>query len=132
MTREMVRAMILVGISVSFTGLVSSKPGTREEGASRVTPVAQLSKRLHSAPDGLGFATEIQSRLDRKDASVSVSWPCGDNTMSFRSVNYPHAFLRHEDGRLKLNDYQDNDLFRNDASFRRVNGLAEMASRSNR
>jgi hypothetical protein len=75
--------------------------------------------------DGLGFASEIHSRLDRKDASwYLVPGLAGDDTVSFRSVNYPNAFLRHQDGRLKLNDYEDSDLFRNDASFKRVNGLA--------
>jgi hypothetical protein len=76
--------------------------------------------------DGLGFATEISSELDRKDASWRLVPGLADRShVSFESVNYPNAFLRHQDGRLKLHDYEDADLFRNDATFKPVNGLAK-------
>jgi Alpha-L-arabinofuranosidase B (ABFB) domain len=42
---------------------------------------------------------------------------------SFRSVNFPHHFLRHQDFRLKLAEQSDDELFRRDASFIVVPGL---------
>jgi hypothetical protein len=76
--------------------------------------------------DGLGYTTEINSELDRKDASWYVCRGlAGGDTVSFRSVNNPKQYLRHHGGRLKLHDFVDADLFKQDASFKRINGLGK-------
>jgi Alpha-L-arabinofuranosidase B (ABFB) domain len=76
--------------------------------------------------DGRGFATEIESDLDRKDASWHLSEGLADRAhVSFRSVNYPRQYLRHQEGRLKLHDFEDAELFRNDATYKIVKGLAD-------
>jgi hypothetical protein len=133
MTREKVRAVaILAGISVALTTLVIGYgPGLQEaqaqENRERLVSFQSFNypKTYLRHRDGLGFATEIRSELDRKDASWYLCpGLAGDGTVSFRSVNYPTQYLRHQDGRVKLNDFEDTDLFRSDASFKRVNGLA--------
>ena len=45
--------------------------------------------------------------------------------MSFRSANYPKLYLRHQEGRVKLHEIEDADLFKKDASFKRINGLGK-------
>jgi hypothetical protein len=36
---------------------------------------------------------------------------------SFKSVNFPHHYLRHQNFRLTLAEFTDDDLFKRDASF---------------
>jgi hypothetical protein len=75
---------------------------------------------------GLGFTTEISSELDRKDASwYACSGLAGVGTLSFRSVNYPKQYLRHQEGRVRLHDFEDTDSFKKDASFTSINGLSK-------
>lgn len=74
--------------------------------------------------NNLGELTEI-SPAERSDASFIVrEGLAGGNSVSFESVNYPGYYLRHQGFRIKLHKAEDSDLFRNDASFNRVEGLA--------
>jgi hypothetical protein len=134
MTRAKARAVaVLVCISVGVTALVSGPSPALLEVRAQDKKERLGSLQSFNYPkayirhrDGLGFATEISSELDRKDASWHVCpGLAGDNTVSFRSVNYPKQYLRHEEGRVKLHDFDDADLFKKDASFKRVNGLAK-------
>jgi hypothetical protein len=134
MTQVKTKAVaILVGVSVGLTALaIGSSPALQEvraqEKKERLGSFQSFNypKTYVRHRDGLGFATEIGSELDRKDASWYVGpGLAGDNSVSFRSVNYPKQYLRHQDGRVKLHDFEDTDLFKNDASFKRVNGLAK-------
>jgi hypothetical protein len=45
--------------------------------------------------------------------------------VSFESVNYPGQFLRHQNSVLKLNAFSDTRLYRQDATFHPVPGLAQ-------
>jgi hypothetical protein len=67
----------------------------------------------------LGFLTPIASDLDRADSAFVVRPGLNGSTIavSLESVNYPGHFLRHQDFRIKLNPYEDSDLYRQDASF---------------
>lgn len=47
------------------------------------------------------------------------------NGWSFESVRFPGHFWRHENSRLKLRKFQDNKLFRADATFYYSRGLAD-------
>ena len=40
-----------------------------------------------------------------------------ENTISFESTNFPNFFVRHCNFRLQINEYEDSDLYHNDASF---------------
>ena len=49
---------------------------------------------------------------------------------SFESVNYPGQFLRHQNFRLKLAKKTDDKVFKEDATFCFVEGLASSQARS--
>ncbi|NTU41577.1 MAG: hypothetical protein HGA78_00685 [Nitrospirales bacterium] len=56
---------------------------------------------------------------------MEIQGPAGGNTISFESRNYPGHYLRHQGFRIKLHRSDGSELFRNDASFRMVRGLAD-------
>lgn len=75
----------------------------------------------------LGEISPVSSLLDRRDGTfrmVEGLSNAAQGFVSFESVNYPRYFLRHENFELKLHHYADNQLFRDDATFRMVPGLA--------
>jgi hypothetical protein len=134
MTRSKANAAALVacvsaGLAAALIGPGPSLPqGRAQEKQERLASLQSLNypKAYIRHRDGLGFATEISSELDRKDASwYAGPGLAGEGTVSFRSVNYPKQYLRHQDGRVKLHELEDADLFRKDASFKRINGLAK-------
>jgi hypothetical protein len=61
----------------------------------------------------------------REDTTFSVvPGLAGGTSISLESVNYPGQFLRHQNGRIKLAADDGSPLFKLDASFERVPGLA--------
>ncbi|GHG67868.1 AbfB domain-containing protein [Streptomyces griseocarneus] len=92
--------------------------------------------------DFLGELSVITSDLDRADATFDMVDGLADrNLVSFRSVNFPLHFLRHQDSRLKLHEGPNTPLvppgttpppespemklMRKDATFTKVQGLAD-------
>ena len=75
----------------------------------------------------LGELTEVRSDLDRKDASFRQVAGLAGRCSSFESVNFPGHYLRHQNYRIKLNRYENSDLFRKDATFCLQRGLANPA-----
>ncbi len=81
--------------------------------------------------DFLGEITTISSDLDKKDATFKIVSGLADSKcISFESINYPKYYLRHEDFRVKLNEYSDDELFKKDATFKKVEGLAKTSGAS--
>ncbi|MET9212549.1 MULTISPECIES: AbfB domain-containing protein [unclassified Nocardia] len=66
-----------------------------------------------------GFADDFawEEEFLRKDGD-------GFSIVRFRSKNFPDKFLRHSDFRIVLTADDGSQLFRNDSSFRRRNGLS--------
>lgn len=124
---------ILVCVSVGIPFLVLGSSATLQEARAEEKKEQLRSVQSYNFPkafirhkDGLGFATEISSELERKQASWYVCpGLAGGDTISFRSLDFPNQYLRHPDGRLKLHDFEDADLFKKDASYKRFNGLAK-------
>ncbi len=76
----------------------------------------------------LGEVTRIATELDRKDASFKVVPGLANHSaplVSLESVNHPGHYLRHEHDRIKLAKSENRDLFKQDATFRLVPGLAD-------
>jgi hypothetical protein len=71
--------------------------------------------------DGLVILQEGGYTRDR----VRVVPGLSGEGISFESLAYPGHFFRHEGYRLKLHPLQDSPLFRQDATFRLVGGLAD-------
>ncbi len=74
----------------------------------------------------LGEIAKIQTTAERRDATfrivpglTSSAYPY-ERYFSLQPVNYPGHYLRHENFILKLSPFADNDLFRNDASFKMI------------
>ena len=76
----------------------------------------------------LGELSTVVSDLDRADATfrlVPGLANSGYGYVSFEAVNYPGHFLRHQHMRLKLHEFAEEQLYRNDATFRIKRGLAD-------
>ncbi|WP_051113498.1 AbfB domain-containing protein [Streptomyces davaonensis] len=90
----------------------------------------------------LGELSAVASDLDRTDATFDMVNGLADRSLvSFRSVNFPLHFLRHQDFRVKLHegpntplvppgstpppDSPEMQLMRKDATFAMVPGLAD-------
>jgi len=80
----------------------------------------------------LGYVDRIVARdkLGRKDATFRLVPGLAGRCSSFESVNYPGHFLRHQNYRLKLAKKTDDKLFKDDATFCVVWGLANSSGRS--
>ncbi len=63
------------------------------------------------------------SSLFRQDATFCARSSPYSGAVMLESVNYPGRYLRHQNFRIRLDPYQDSDLFRMDASFFLVAGL---------
>jgi hypothetical protein len=77
---------------------------------------------------GLGEITPIEDSLSAQDASFELVTSLAKEHplfCSFRSYNFPTSFFRHEEGRLKLQPQVDDALYREDASFKLISGLAD-------
>jgi hypothetical protein len=80
----------------------------------------------------LGYIDSIVARdnLGRKDATFRIVQGLAGKCRSFESVNYPGHFLRHQNYRLKLAKQTSDQLFKEDATFCFVGGLASSEGRS--
>jgi hypothetical protein len=73
----------------------------------------------------VGRVDPISSAADRADATFTVRVGLADSRcVSFESVNYPGHFLRHQNFRAYLHRADGTQLFRADATFCAVSGLA--------
>jgi alpha-L-arabinofuranosidase B-like protein len=80
----------------------------------------------------LGYIDPIvaSDKLGRNDATFRLVPGLAGRCRSFESVNYPGHFLRHQNYRLKLAKQTDDQLFKEDATFCAVWGLADSQGRS--
>jgi hypothetical protein len=69
-------------------------------------------------------------KIGAKDATFRRVPGLAGKGSSFESVNFPGHFLRHQFLRLKLSKFVDDKLFREDATFYFVKGLANPEGRS--
>ncbi len=82
--------------------------------------------------NSLGYIDPIvaSDKLGRKDATFRLVPGLAGRCRSFESVNYPSHFLRHQNYRIKLAKQSDDQLFKEDATFCVVRGLASSEGRS--
>jgi hypothetical protein len=71
-----------------------------------------------------------KDKVGRADATFRLVSGLAGKCRSFESVNYPGQFLRHQNFRLKLAKKTDDKLFKEDATFCFVEGLASSQARS--
>ena len=75
----------------------------------------------------LGYAEPVPGELGQADSTFRIQPGLAGRCISLESHNYPGQFLRHQGWRIKLAPREDNDLYRNDATFCMVAGLANSA-----
>ncbi|MFB9269623.1 AbfB domain-containing protein [Bradyrhizobium erythrophlei] len=78
----------------------------------------------------LMFVEPATNALSINDSAFRVVSGLAGSCHSFESRNFPGFFIRHQNFRLKLNKFEDQDLFRNDATFCIRPGLANASARS--
>jgi hypothetical protein len=72
----------------------------------------------------LAYTEPIAGDLGRRDATFRIVAGLNGRCVSLESQNHPGHFLRHERFRIKLARREDTPLFRDDATFCLVSGLA--------
>ena len=121
--------ILVVGSAVSLTLLLSQLSYAQEPNSFRSWnyPDRYMRHRL-----SLGYIDPIvaNDKLGRKDATFRLVPGLAGRCRSFESVNYPGHFLRHQNYRLKLAKQTDDQLFKQDATFCVVWGLANSEGRS--
>ena len=118
--RQLLRAS--VGLAVLFASANSMaggfKPAERLYGRWGALRSGNYQQNFVRHRNGLGEMSPLASDLDRKDGSFRVvPGLAGPGTVSLESFNFPGSFLRHQNGRIKLDRFDASDLFRKDASF---------------
>lgn len=72
----------------------------------------------------LAYTEPIVGDLGRRDATFRIVAGLSGKCVSLESQNHPDHFLRHERFRIKLARRENSQLFRDDATFCLVSGLA--------
>ena len=120
---------LVAGLGVSLSLLVSQLSFAQEPNSFRSLnyPDRYIRHRL-----SLGYIDKIVAGddLGRKDATFRLIPGLAGKCRSFESVNYPGQFLRHQNYRLKLAKQTADQLFKEDATFCFVTGLANSQNRS--
>jgi hypothetical protein len=75
----------------------------------------------------LGYTDRLGDDLSRNDATFRIAPGLAGSCISLESRNFPNHFLRHQDWRIRLAPREDSALFRQDATFCLVPGLADGA-----
>jgi len=120
---------LVVGSAVSLSLLLSQLTYAQEPSSFRSWNYPDRYIRHRSF---LGYIDPIVASdgLGRKDATFQLVPGLAGRCRSFESVNYPGHFLRHQNYRLKLAKQTDDQLFKEDATFCVVSGLANSEGRS--
>ena len=120
---------LVVGSAVSLSLLLSQLSYAQEPSSfsSLNYPNRYIRHRL-----SLGYIDPIvaSDKLGRKDATFRLVPGLAGRCRSFESDNYPGHFLRHQNYRLKLAKQTNDQLFKEDATFCVVSGLANSEGRS--
>jgi hypothetical protein len=77
--------------------------------------------------NSLGYAEAVSGDLGRDDSTFRIDPGLAGRCISLESHNYPGQYLRHQAWRVKLAPREDNDLYKQDATFCMVPGLASSA-----
>jgi hypothetical protein len=132
-------ALVAVGIVgragqfLNAVGLICGpKPATSPANISNSLLGKEVSFQSSNYPDryirhrnGLGFIEPATDDLAKQDASFKIVPGLAGRCVSLESHNFPNHFLRHDRYRLKLALATDEQLFRDDATFCIVTGLAD-------
>jgi hypothetical protein len=69
---------------------------------------------------------EVKKEADREYTTFRlVEGLANRDDMSFESAVEPSFYLRHQNGRIKLHEFQDRGLFKRDATFKKTGGLLD-------
>jgi hypothetical protein len=77
--------------------------------------------------DWLGYTEPVTDDLARLDSTFRIVAGLAGKCISLESQNIPNHYLRHQGWRMKLAAREENDLYKQDATFCMVPGLAGSA-----
>ncbi|MCK2242005.1 MULTISPECIES: AbfB domain-containing protein [unclassified Crossiella] len=125
------RWVAFLGIIGLAFGLIAEPIATAQSGQAPT----YTSLRAFNIPNGYVRHGGGWARLDdiyphspewaRADATWAVVPGLAGNCVSLESRNFKRHYLRHQNGRLRLDGFQDSRGFREDATFCQVSGLAD-------
>ena len=120
---------VVVGTALSLALLQSQLGHAQESSSFRSLNYPNRYIRHRSF---LGYLDPIvaSDKLGRKDATFRLVPGLAGKCRSIESVNYPGHFLRHQNYRVKLAKRTNDQLFKEDATFCIVLGLANSSFRS--
>ena len=82
-------------------------------------------KHYISTQSSIGKIIETKTTQQKRDALFRMTFGLAEGTgISFESAAKPKHFLRHSNYALRLDPYQETDLYKKDATFRPRPGLA--------
>lgn len=86
--------------------------------------VGQTDLKLCEPYQGIEQFRNYSDFYSTKEVAISLELVSQGLTVSFRSINYPDHFIRHRNGEAWLDANDGSELFKLDASWRVVPGLA--------
>ena len=107
-----------VAVDAAFSGLVGQEVSLQ---------ASNYPDRFIRHRHSLGYAEPVSGELGRDDSTFRIVPGLAGRCISLQSRNYPGQYLRHQNWRIKLAPREDNDTYRNDATFCMVPGLATSA-----
>lgn len=117
--------------STTPSGGAASAPGGIDAPAFANLIGQEVSFQASNYPDhfirhrnSLGYAEPVSGNLGRDDSTFRIVPGLAGRCISLESHNYPGQFLRHQAWRIKLAPREDSDLYKQDATFCMVSGLA--------
>jgi len=106
---------------------VADSPFGRLVGQEASFQTSNFNDRFIRHRNSLGYAEAVSGDLGRDDSTFRIQPGLAGRCISLESHNYPGQFLRHQAWRVKLAPNDNSDLFKQDATFCMVPGLAHTA-----
>jgi hypothetical protein len=115
------------GGAASAVGTIDAAAFANLVGTEASFQTSNFNDRFIRHRNSLGYAEAVSGDLGRDDSTFRIDPGLAGRCISLESHNYPGQYLRHQAWRVKLAPREDNDLYKQDATFCMVPGLASSA-----
>jgi len=115
------------GGAASAVGTIDAAAFANLVGTEASFQTSNFNDRFIRHRNSLGYAEAVSGDLGRDDSTFRIDPGLAGRCISLESHNYPGQFLRHQAWRVKLAPREESDLYKQDATFCMVPGLATSA-----
>jgi len=115
------------GGAASAVGTVDATAFANLVGTEASFQTSNFNDRFIRHRNSLGYAEAVSGDLGRDDSTFRIDPGLAGRCISLESHNYPGQYLRHQAWRVKLAPNDNSDLYKQDATFCMVPGLATSA-----